>query len=88
MSLGLGIFLLVVGAVMVFALNVTVEWMDIELVGYILMAAGAVITILGIVLLTRKRSSVTTTRSAVDPASGEQVTSQKSSVDDIQTNGI
>jgi hypothetical protein len=83
MSLGLGIFLLVVGAIMVFALNVTVEWMDIELVGYILMGAGAVIVLLGIVLLTRKRSSVTTTRSAVDPASGEQVTSQKRSVDDI-----
>lgn len=83
MSLGLGIFLLVVGAIMVFALNVTVEWMDIELVGYILMGAGAAIMIIGIVLLTRKRSSVTTTRSAVDPASGEQVTSQKRSVDDI-----
>ncbi|TFC86942.1 hypothetical protein E3T28_05615 [Cryobacterium sinapicolor] len=83
MSLGLGIFLLVVGAIMVFALNVTVEWMDIELVGYILMGAGAVIMVIGIVLLTRKRSSITTTRSAVDPASGEQVTSQKRSVDDI-----
>lgn len=83
MSIGLGIFLLVVGAIMVFALNVAVEWMDIELVGYILMGAGAVIVLLGIVLLTRKRSSVTTTRSAVDPASGEQVTSQKRSVDDI-----
>jgi uncharacterized membrane protein len=83
MSIGLGIFLLVVGAIMVFALNVTVEWMDIELVGYILMGAGAVIVLLGIVLLTRKRSSITTTRSAVDPASGEQVTSQKNSVDDI-----
>ncbi|TFC29042.1 hypothetical protein E3O53_03965 [Cryobacterium sp. TMT2-18-3] len=83
MSLGLGIFLLVVGAIMVFALNVTVEWMDIELVGYILMGAGAVIMVIGIVLLTRKRSSITTTRSAVDPASGEQVTSQKRSVDDV-----
>lgn len=82
MSLGLGIFLLVVGAIMVFALNVTVEWMDIELVGYILMGAGAIIMVIGIVLLTRKRSSLTTTRSAVDPASGEQVTSQKRSVDD------
>jgi len=83
MSLGLGIFLLVIGAIMVFALNVTVEWMDIELVGYILMGAGAVVVLLGIVLLTRKRSSVTRTRNAVDPASGEQVTSQKRSIDDI-----
>jgi hypothetical protein len=83
MSLGLGIFLVVVGAILRFALNVSVTWIDLHLVGNILMGAGAVIIILGIVLITRKRSSVTTTRSAVDPASGEQVTQQKSSIDDI-----
>lgn len=83
MSLGLGIFLVVVGAILRFALNVSVTWIDIQLVGNILMGAGAVIIILGIVLITRKRSSVTTTRSAVDPASGEHVTQQKSSIDDI-----
>ncbi|HZK59600.1 MAG TPA: DUF6458 family protein [Cryobacterium sp.] len=83
MSLGLGIFLVVVGAILRFALNVSVTWIDIQLVGNILMGAGAVIIILGIVLITRKRSSVTTTRSAVDPASGEHVTQQKNSIDDI-----
>jgi len=83
MSLGLGIFLVVVGAILRFALNVSVTWIDLHLVGNILMGAGAVIIILGIVLITRKRSSVSTTRSAVDPASGEQVTQQKSSIDDI-----
>jgi vacuolar-type H+-ATPase subunit I/STV1 len=83
MSLGLGIFLVVVGAILRFALNVSVTWIDLHLVGNILMGAGAVIIILGIVLITRKRSSVTTTLSAVDPASGEQVTQQKSSIDDI-----
>ncbi|MBC7443145.1 MAG: hypothetical protein H7311_11645 [Ramlibacter sp.] len=83
MSLGLGIFLIVVGAVLVYALNISVDWIDVELVGYILMGAGAVIVILGVVLLTRKRSSVTTVRSAVDPANGEQVTSEKRSIDDV-----
>ncbi|TFC08023.1 DUF6458 family protein [Cryobacterium mannosilyticum] len=81
MSLGLGIFLVVVGAILVFALNISVDWIDLDFVGYIFMGAGAVIMILGIVLLTRKRTSVSTTRSAV--VDGEQVTQEKRSIDDI-----
>jgi hypothetical protein len=81
MSLGLGIFLVVVGAVLVYALNITVDWVDLDLVGYILMGAGAVIIIIGIVLLTRKRTSVSTTRSGV--VDGQQVTQEKRSIDDL-----
>ena len=81
MSLGLGIFLVVVGAILVFALNISVDWIDLDFVGYIFMGAGAVIIILGIVLLTRRRTSVSTTRSAV--VDGEQVTREKRSIDDI-----
>ncbi len=81
MSLGLGIFLVVVGAILVFALNISVDWIDLDFVGYIFMGAGAVIIILGIVLLTRKRTSVSTTRSAI--VDGEQVTQEKRSIDDI-----
>lgn len=81
MSLGLGIFLVVVGAILVYALNISVDWIDLDLVGYIFMGAGAVIIILGIVLLTRRRTSVSTTRSAV--VDGEQVTKEKRSIDDI-----
>lgn len=81
MSLGLGIFLVVVGAILVWALNISVDWIDLDLVGYIFMGAGAVIIILGIVLITRKRTSVSTTRSAV--VDGEQVTQQKRSIDDL-----
>jgi uncharacterized membrane protein len=83
MSIGLGIFLFVVGAILVFALNVSVDVINLDLVGYILMGAGAVITILGLVLATRKRSTVTTTRSAVDPSNGEQVTRHENSANDI-----
>ncbi|PPF78708.1 hypothetical protein C5B96_14305 [Subtercola sp. Z020] len=74
MSLGFGIFLIAVGAILAFALDVTVSWVDIKTVGYILMGAGFVIVIIGIALIARKRSSTATTRSAVDPVSGEQVT--------------
>lgn len=83
MSIGFGIFLIVVGAILVWALNFSVDWVDLDLVGYIFMGAGVVIVIIGIALLARRRSSVSTTRSGVDPVSGEQVTQQRSSVDDI-----
>ncbi|TFD90765.1 MULTISPECIES: DUF6458 family protein [Cryobacterium] len=83
MSIGLGIFLLVVGAILVWALDVTVTGVDLQLVGYILLAAGALVTILGIVLMTRRRNSVSTTRTIADPANGEQVTRRENSIDDL-----
>ncbi|MDJ0378617.1 DUF6458 family protein [Cryobacterium sp. PH31-L1] len=83
MSIGLGIFLLVVGAILVWALDVTVTGIDLTLVGYILLAAGALVTILGLVLMTRRRNSVSTTRTIADPANGEQVTRRENSIDDL-----
>ena len=83
MSIGLGIFLLVVGAILVWALDITVTGVDLQLVGYILLAAGALVTILGLVLMTRRRNSVSTTRTIADPANGEQVTRRENSIDDL-----
>jgi hypothetical protein len=81
MSIGLGIFLFVVGAILRFALRVQASWIDLQLVGDLLMGAGVVVVIIGIVLLVRKRSSITTVRTAVDPASGENVASRETRVD-------
>ena len=74
MSIGLGIVLFVIGAILAFALNVSVDWIDLQLVGYILMIAGAVVVIVAIVLLARRRRSVTTSHTSVDPATGERAT--------------
>ncbi|HEY8281330.1 MAG TPA: DUF6458 family protein [Leifsonia sp.] len=82
MSLGTGIVLFVIGAILAFALNVQLSWVDLHLVGYILMIAGAVGIILGIVLLTRRRQSVATSRTAVDPATGERVSRRTTDSDD------
>lgn len=73
MSLGSGIFLIVIGAILTFALNIKVTWIDLHLVGWILMAAGLVIVIIGIVLIARKRMSVVINRTGVDPKNGEQI---------------
>lgn len=80
MSIGFGIFLIAIGAILTFALNVTVEWIDLDLVGYILMAAGAVVTIIGIVLLMRRRRSVSTTQTLSDPVRGEQTTRREDEI--------
>ncbi len=83
MSIGAGIVLFVIGAILAFAVNVQVEWVNLDLIGYILMGAGVLVFILGLVLMMRRRSSETVTRTAVDPAAGERVTRQSTrSTDD------
>ncbi|KFF60164.1 hypothetical protein JF66_06070 [Cryobacterium sp. MLB-32] len=83
MSVGLGIFLFVVGAVLVWALNVSVTWIDLDLVGYIMMGAGAVIFVLGLIYMFRKHSTVSTVRTIADPSNGEQVTRKENSADGL-----
>lgn len=65
MGMGSGIVLIVLGAILAFALNVTVEWVDLQLVGYLLMGAGAVIFLISLILFARRRSMTTVER--VDP---------------------
>ncbi|MGN8551999.1 UNVERIFIED_CONTAM: DUF6458 family protein [Microbacterium sp. SLM126] len=82
MSIGAGIALFAIGAILAFAVNVEVEYVNLDMIGYILMAAGAVIFVVGIVLMARRRSAETVTRTAVDPAAGEQVTRRTTSSTD------
>lgn len=84
MSIGLGIFLFVVGAILTFALNFELSWINLDLVGYLLMGAGVVITIIGIALLARRRSVTTTERSGVDPVSGTRVTQRSTDADPLR----
>ena len=58
MSIGSGIALIVIGAIITFAINIEISWIDLDIVGSILMGAGLVIFILGIVGMTRKRQVV------------------------------
>ena len=55
MSIGLGIFLVIVGAILAFAVDITVPGVDLQLVGYILMGGGALVIIIGVALLARRR---------------------------------
>jgi hypothetical protein len=75
MGIGSGIALFVIGAVLAFAINVGLGGVvDLDMIGYILMGAGVVVFLISLVLTLRRRESTATTRTAVDPASGERVT--------------
>lgn len=67
MGLGFSIFLLAAGAILTFAVHATVAGLDIAIVGWVLMAAGAIGLVLTMVVLApRRRRSITET-SAADP---------------------
>jgi len=82
MSIGTGIVLFVIGAILAFAVNVDVQWVNLDLIGYIFMGAGVVVFLIGIVLMVRRRQSETVTRTEVDPAGSQRVTRQTTSATD------
>lgn len=83
MGVGSGIALFVIGAVLAFAINVdTGGVVDLGLIGYILMGAGVLVFLISLVLLLRRRQTDSTTRSGVDPATGERVTRRSIRDDD------
>ncbi|WDG19052.1 DUF6458 family protein [Microbacterium sp. Clip185] len=78
MGIGSGIALFVIGAILAFAVNVDLGgYVNLSLIGYILMGAGVVVFLISLILVMRRRSSVSTSRTAVDPASGERVTTRR-----------
>jgi hypothetical protein len=56
MGIGVGIFLIVIGAIMTFALDVTVAGIDLDVVGWILMLAGVAGLILFFYFWNRRRA--------------------------------
>lgn len=55
MTIGTGIVLIVIGAILTFAINIDVAAVNLDMVGYILMGAGVVIVLLGLILLATRR---------------------------------
>ncbi len=80
MSIGSGIVLIVIGAILAFAINIDVTWIDLDLVGGILIGAGVIVFALGIIFAFRKRQSVTTVRTV--PGNGAGATESQRSTSD------
>ena len=74
MYIGLGIVLIVIGAILAFALNIDLPGVDDNTLGYILIVAGIVAILLSFAMARRRPVGYTTTReSQVDPVSGSRV---------------
>jgi phosphate/sulfate permease len=58
MTIGASIFLIAVGAILKYAVDVTVQGVEIQTIGVILMIAGAVGLLIGLFLLTQSRREV------------------------------
>ena len=68
MTIGASIFLIAVGAILMYAVDVTVSGIEIQTIGLILMIAGVVGLLIGLFLLTttRRRGVVVDDRPVVD----------------------
>ncbi|KQO03045.1 MULTISPECIES: DUF6458 family protein [Arthrobacter] len=79
MRIGSSIFLIALGAILAFAVQVQVSFVDLALVGYILMAVGVIGLIASLVLAApRRQARVSESRSVVDPNTGETITRRES----------
>ncbi|MDR6689496.1 ABC-type sugar transport system permease subunit [Microbacterium sp. 1154] len=80
MGIGSGIALFVIGAILAFAVNLDLGGVaNLQTIGYILMAAGVVIFLISLVFMFRRRSVESVSRSTVDPANGQRVTTRRTS---------
>ena len=83
MGIGSGIVLFVAGAIVAFALNFEVSSVDLELIGSLFMGAGALIFLISLVSVFKKRSSSVSTRTSVDPSHGEKIVEQEKKSDTL-----
>lgn len=59
MSIGVSIFLIAVGALLAFAVDYQLGWLDITIAGWVLMAVGVLGLILTLLLWSRRRNAAT-----------------------------
>jgi hypothetical protein len=77
MGIGVGLFLIAVGAVLTWAVNATVSGVDINTVGVILMIVGAVGLVLDLIIFAPRRSSSRTVSQGGVPVAGGTVVQER-----------
>jgi hypothetical protein len=74
MRIGSSIFLIALGAILAFAVQDVVDFVDLTMIGYILMVVGVIGLIVSLILaVPRNRHRVSESRSVQDPNTGETV---------------
>jgi membrane protein implicated in regulation of membrane protease activity len=78
MSIGASIFLIVVGAIFAFAVHANLGWLDLQVVGWVLMLAGvAGLVITQVVRSRRRRARAITQREIIRPGHAPQVVEER-----------
>jgi hypothetical protein len=76
MGIGFSTFLLALGAILAFAVHATVSGLDLQVIGWVLMAAGALGLVLTMAVIAprHRRTLIETTREVADPTTTVQWT--------------
>ena len=74
MGIGLGVLLIVAGAVLAFAVNASVSGVDLQLIGWILMGAGVLVIVLSLVIFMPRARRTRSTAVTTDPYGRQSVT--------------
>jgi small neutral amino acid transporter SnatA (MarC family) len=83
MGIGSGIFLFIVGAIIAFALNFNVEWVDQNLIGYLFMGGGIVVFLISLFMVFKKRSTTIRSQSEINPRAGIKNTETQTESDTL-----
>lgn len=67
MGIGGGIFLLVLGGILAFGIQDSIEGINLTVIGYIMMAAGVLAIILSLVMSQRRSTSQTVVQHSAPP---------------------
>ena len=60
MGIGASIFMIAAGAIITFALDITVGWLDLDVVGWVLMVAGVIGIVITMTIWNGRRRTVVT----------------------------
>lgn len=81
MSIGIGILLIVAGAILTFAVHVDVSGLDLHLIGWILMGAGVAVVLFSLIYLIPRSRRIRSTAVTTDQAGRQYITERDNRVD-------
>ena len=81
MSIGIGILLIVAGAILTFAVHVDVSGLALHLIGWILMGAGVAVVLFSLIYLIPRSRRIRSTAVTTDQAGRQYITERDNRVD-------
>lgn len=83
MIIGFGLVLVVIGAILVFAVDAQVQGLDLTTVGWIVLGAGVVVFLIGLVMAIPRSRRARSTAITTDRAGRQWVTEREDRIDGV-----